>query len=88
MQIGEGGLGGFLHDFAQFPRQGELARSGVARGLDEEDVASGGRPGHADGDARLAHSLGHFGEYLGRAEILAEFRWINFDGRDAGFSRP
>ena len=52
-----GGLGRLAHHVAQRPGELKLPLARHARGLDEQDVAAGRRPGEPHGDARLSHAL-------------------------------
>ena len=51
--VGEGRLGRLLHHVPELAGQDELALPGHGGGLDEQDVAAGGGPGQARGDAHL-----------------------------------
>ena len=66
--IAQGGLGGFLHDFAQGTGQREVPLPLHLGRLDEEDLAAGLGPGDAGGDADLVLVEELVLEDLGRAE--------------------
>ena len=73
-QEAQGGLGAFLHHFAQRAGQDQSAFAGHARGFDKENFPAHGRPSQADGDAVFGDALGRFGSEGRRAEVTGQ-RW-------------
>ena len=72
--VGQGDLGGLLHDVPQLPGQREpgLAVAVALRhrgGLDEEDVAAGARDGEPGGHARHGCAVGRLEPELLPAEV-------------------
>ncbi len=70
--IAEGRLGGFLHDLAQLPGQGEVALAVDLRRLERQELAAELGPGHADGDPDLVLLVERRAAELGDAEIGLE----------------
>ncbi len=68
----DGGLRRLLHHVLHVPGENDLAPAGHLGAFDEENVAAGGVPGEAGGDAGQGDALGHLGAVQVGAEHALE----------------
>ncbi len=79
--VAERGLGALLHHRAQLPCQDEALAARHLGGLEEEDVAAGHGPGHADGHAGHLHSLDDLlAQVLALAQVLGQVLRVHHRG--------